>query len=165
MRATWEKGLLRGILLLWLLQLSWLTWHFTPEALELRRRLWSGPAEAASQPADPFAAWLADLTRLLPADSTYILLDCYETGNYARMRYTLYPRRQLRLDPKTSPSLLFTTIQKEGATFVIVGGCQRIPRWQGLFQEQQAVFQPLPTTGPGMIVRVAPDRIIGGFYD
>ena len=165
MWATLGRRLLAGILLLWLIQLGWLAWHFAPETLDVGRRLLAGDTMAAVQSADPFDRWLAELARLLPSDSTYILVDCYETGNYAKMRYVLYPRRQLRLDPKTTPTLLFTTIKQEKAAFVILGGCNLDSHWHFIFQEKQAVFQTLPTTGPGTVFGVAPERLIGGFYD
>jgi len=165
MQATPERRFLAGILLLWLLQLGWLAWHFAPEALDVGRRLRHGHAMAAGQPPDPFDRWLAELARVLPADCTYILVDCYETGNYAKMRYVLYPRRQIRLDPKATPTLLFTTIAQEGAAFVILGGCHLAPQWQFIFQDRQTVFQTLTTAGPGLVLSVDSDRIIGGFYD
>ncbi len=151
------------LFLLWLLQLAWLAWHFAPEAVALSQRLWA--ADAARGQDESFDRWLAELTQLLPPTSTYILIDCYETGNYTRMRYHLYPRRQVRLDPKTSPAFLFTAIQQEQAAFVILGGCHLAPHWRYILQEPQGVFQTLPTAGSGLVLGVDPGRMVGGFYD
>ncbi len=168
MRTTPGRGFSAIIIilaLLWLGQLGWLAWHFAPEALDLAQRLKLGSTTAVSPPADPFDRWLAELAHLLPADRTYIFVDCYETGNYAKMRYVLYPRRQLRLDPKATPALLFTMIQQEKVAFLILGGCNLDPHWHFLCKDQQTVFQTLPTAGPGLVLSVASNRIRGGFYD
>lgn len=159
------RSLWWGLLLfLWLLQLAWLTWHFTPDGVDLAQRL-GDKGSGAVRREDTLAKWLAELARLIPPDRTYIYVDCYETGDYTRLRYFLYPRRQVRLDPKTTPALLFTTIKEEGATFILLGGCNLDPHWQFLLKSDQRVFQTIFATGPGLVFGVDPNRLVGGFYD
>ncbi len=152
-------------LILWLLQVAWLVWRFAPEAAELWPRLWQAGAGERQASGDPLETWLQAVAQVIPPESTYILVDCYETGQYAKMRYQLYPRRQIRLEPQTTPTLLFTTIRQEGARFLMVGGCNLAEHWQFLWQKEPEVFRPVPTSGPGLIFQVDPTQLMGGFYD
>jgi hypothetical protein len=151
------------LLILWLLQVAWLVWRFAPEAAELWPRLWQVSARA--QHGDPLETWLPAIAQVIPPEDTYILIDCYETGQYAKMRYRLYPRRQIRLEPKATPTLLYTMIRQEKARFLVVGGCNQAEHWHFLWQREPQVFRPVPISGPGLIFQVDPTQLIGGFYD
>jgi len=157
--------LVRSAIGLWILQLGWLAWHFAPEVRELPGQLRSAGPGPAHESQGFFDSWLAALAQVIPPSATYILVDCYETGNYAKIRYDLYPRRQIRLDPKATPTLLFEEIKQYGATYIVVGGCQLSPSWQFLLQPQLGLFHPLLATGLGQVYQADPVRLTAGFYD
>jgi hypothetical protein len=163
--AKLPRLLVLGGAALWVLQLIWLAGHFAPEAGELLLRLRTAGAGPAQEAPAPLETWLASLLEVIPATATYILVDCYETGDYAKMGYALYPRRQIRLDPKVSPTRLYEEIKEHGATFVVVGGCQLPPPWDLLWQPPHDLFRPLLTTGLGQVYQIDPGRLIAGFYD
>ncbi len=154
-----------GLVLVWLLQVAWLAWHFTPDGRDLTRRLGAVLSGAGLEQEDPLETWLEEVARLLPPTSTYIFLDCYETGQYAKVRYRLHPREQVRLDPKTSPVFLFDRIQRRHATFVLVGGCQTELPWQSALGADQTLFRPLASSELGRVFAVDPAIVQGGFYD
>lgn len=168
MKILWRRWrpFFFGLLLsLWFVQLGWLAWHYASETLALGRRLLGDQTSTVSRPADAWDGRLTELAELIPPSATYILVDCYDTGNYARMRYVLHPRRQVRLDPKTTPALLFTEIKLEGATFLILGGCNLEPQWQFLFQGGHPLFQVESASGVGLVFRIDLAKLTGGFYD
>jgi hypothetical protein len=157
--------LLRAILILWVVQLGWLAWHFAPEAVDLSQRLVSGRAGDTVRQEDAYYQWLQEIKKLIPPDSTYIFVDCYEAGKDIEARYFLYPRKMVPLNPLATPSVLFEEIKKENAQFLVLRECNLYPQWQFLFQPENPVFQALPESGPGMVFKVDPQRLTGGFYD
>lgn len=165
-RARREKISWRHlVLVLWLGQLVWLAWHFAPEAVDLTQRLASGRTGAAVRQEDSFYLWLTEIKDMLPDASTYIFVDCYEAGKDIEARYHLYPRQMVRLHPLATPTVLFEEIKKAGAAFLVLRECNLYPQWQFLFQPENPVFQALPVSGPGMVFKVDPQRVTGGFYD
>jgi hypothetical protein len=160
-----EISLRQGILLLWLVQLGWLTWHFAPEALDLTQRLASGRTGEVVRQEDAYYRWLEEVKTLIPPGSTYIFVDCYEAGKDIAARYLLYPRKLVNLNPLATPSVLFEKINKEQAGYLVLRECNLYPQWQFLFQPDNPVFQPLPASGPGLVFRVDPYKVTGGFYD
>jgi hypothetical protein len=155
----------RIILVLWLGQLAWLAWHFAPKVVDLTQRLASGRTGEAVRQEDPFYAWLEEIKAMVPDTGTYIFVDCYEAGKDIQARYYLYPRKMVRLNPVTTPTVLFEEISKERAAFLVLRECNLYPQLQFLFQPETPVFQPLPESGPGMVFEVDPQRVTGGFYD
>jgi hypothetical protein len=160
-----EISLLRAILILWLVQLGWLAWHFAPEAVDLGQRLVRGRTGEAVRQEDVYYRWLQEIKTLLPPTSTYIFVDCYEAGKDIEARYFLYPRKMVTLNPLATPSVLFEEIKKEQAQYLVLRECNLYPHWQFLFQPGNSVFQALPESGPGMVFKVDPRRLTGGFYD
>jgi hypothetical protein len=158
-------SLLRAILFLWVVQLGWLAWHFAPEVIDLSQRLVSGRAGESVRQEDVYYRWLQEIKTLLPPCSTFIFVDCYEAGKDIEARYFLYPRKMVLLNPLATPSVLFEEIKKEHADYLVLRECNLYPQWQFLFQPGNPVFQALPESGPGMIFRVDPQRLTGGFYD
>lgn len=163
--TTALQKILQVILLLWLVQLAWLAWHFAPEAVDLTQRLISGRLGEAVRQEDPFYQWLGEVKELLPAGSTYIFVDCYEAGKDIQARYFLYPRKMVALNPLATPTVLFEEINKERVEYLVLRECNLYPQWQFLFQPGSPVFQPLPESGAGMVFRVDPCKVKGGFYD
>lgn len=160
-----KLSLWQVLLGLWLLQLLWLGWHFAPEALDLTRRLAGGRVGEAVRREDAFYRWLQELKALMPPGSTYIFVDCYEAGKDIEARYLLYPRKMVPLNPLASPTVLFEEIVKEQADYLVLRECNLYPQWQFLFQPDNPVFQALPESGPGLVFKVNPRQITGGFYD
>jgi hypothetical protein len=160
-----EISLRQGILFLWLVQLGWLTWHFAPEALDLTQRLVSGRIGEVVRQEDPYYQWLGEIKELLPPESTYIFVDCYEAARDIQTRYILYPRKMVTLNPLATPTVLFEEIKKERAEYLVLRECNLYPHWQFLFEPGNAVFQALPESGAGMVFRVEPHKVTGGFYD
>jgi hypothetical protein len=150
---------------LWLVQLGWLAWHFAPETLDLTRRLASGRTGEAVRRENTYFQWLAEVRELMPPESTYIFVDCYEAGKDIEARYFLYPRQMVNLNPLATPSVLFEKIKKAQAGYLVLRECNLYPHWQFLFQPDNLVFQALPESGPGMVFKVDPWRLTGGFYD
>ncbi len=153
------------ILGLWLVQLGWLAWHFAPEAVDVTRRLAGGRTGEVVRQEDPYYRWLRELKEMLPPASTYIFVDCYEAGKDIEARYHLYPRKMVRLNPLATPSVLFEEINKEQAGYLILRECNLYPQWQFLFHPENSVFQALPESGAGMVFKVDPRQVTGGFYD
>jgi hypothetical protein len=150
---------------LWLGQVAWLAWHFAPEVLDLTSRLAGGRIGEAVRQEDPFYTWLDEVKAMVPDTGTYIFVDCYEAGKDIQARYYLYPRKIVRLNPLATPTVLFDEISRKGADFLVLRECNLYPQWQFLFQPDNPVFQALPETGPGMVFKVDPQRVRGGFYD
>jgi hypothetical protein len=157
--------LLRAILILWVAQLAWLTWHFGPEAVDLGRRLATGRAGEAVRLEDAYYCWVQELKSLLPPSSTYIFVDCYEAGKDIEAQYFLHPRKMVPLNPLATPTVLFEKIKQEQADFVVLRECNLYPHWQFMFQPENPVFHALPASGPGMVFKVDSRRLTGGFYD
>jgi hypothetical protein len=153
------------ILVLWLVQLGWLSWHFAPEAVDLTQRLVSARVGEAVRQEDAFYQWLGEIKELLPTESTYIFVDCYEAGKDIQARYFLYPRKMVTLTPLATPTVLFEEIKKERVEYLVLRECNLYPQWQFLFQPGNPVFQALPESGAGMVFRVDPRKLTGGFYD
>lgn len=153
------------LLLVWLAQLVWLAWHFSADFVDLAKRLASGRVGEAVRREEPDHLWLEELKTLMPPDSTYIFVDCYEAGNYLATRYRLHPRRMVILNPLATPTRLYDKIKQEQASFLVLRECNLYPQWQFLFGPEARVFQPLPTSGPGLVLRVDPGALTGGFYD
>jgi hypothetical protein len=158
-------SLIKVIFVLWLVQLGWLAWHFAPEAFDLTRRLAGGRTGEAIRQEDHYHRWLEELKTLLPPESTYIFVDCYEAGKDIEARYLLYPRKMVNLNPLATPTVLFEEIKKERAGYLVLRECNLYPHWQFLFQPENKVFQVLPETGAGMVFKVDPRQLTGGFYD
>jgi hypothetical protein len=153
------------ILVLWLGQLAWLAWHFAPEVVDLTQRLASGRIGEVVRQEDSFYTWLGEIKARVPDNSTYIFVDCYEAGKDNQARYFLYPRKMVSLNPLATPTVLFEEIDKEGSSFLVLRECNLYPQWQFLFQPENQVFQALPVSGPGLVFKVDPQRVTGGFYD
>jgi hypothetical protein len=157
--------LLYLILFLWLGQLGWLVWHFAAEAGDLVHRLVSGRVGEAIRREDAFYCWLEEIREMLPAESTYIFVDCYEAGKDIQARYFLYPRKMVALNPLATPAVLFEEIKKERAEFLVLRECNLYSQWQFLFQPGNPFFRALPEAGAGMVFMVDHRRLTGGFYD
>jgi hypothetical protein len=157
--------LVRLILLLFVLQLGWLTWQFRKDISDMAQRGWSHRWGTAVREEDPFYQWIAELGRNTPPGVTYIFLDNYEAGKEVEARYHLYPRQHLLLLPEAPPSLLFYTIRQNNVTYIFDRDAKR-PPGPGL-QAALALgaAQPLNLPGPGRAYRVNPKLITGGFYD
>jgi hypothetical protein len=157
--------LLRLCLLLWVLQLAWLAWQLREELGDVPRRLWSHSWGEAVRQEDPFYCWLVQLEQVIPPHAAYLFLDKYEAGREIEARYHLFPRRHLLLRPQAPPSLLFHTLRREQFSYLLV----RDPK-QSVGAGLKAAIaasaaEPLPLAGPGLVFRVNPDHITGGFYD
>jgi len=133
--------------------------------VDVPRRLWSHSWGQTLRQEDPFYRWLAQVDQVLPPDATYLFVDHYEAGKEIEARYHLFPRRHLLIRPKISPSLLFYILRQEQISYLLV----RDPKLR-LSPGLKAALainaaEPLALPGPGLVFRVHPDRIAGGFYD
>jgi len=157
--------LLRLCLLLWVLQLVWLGWLLREELVEVPQRLWSHAAGEAVRQEDPFYRWLVQVDQVIPPQAAYLFLDKYEAGKEIEARYHLFPRPHHLLQPQTPPSRLFHILRQEHISYLLV----RDPKLAGGVGLKAAIaanaVEPLPLAGPGLVYRVNPDRITGGFYD
>lgn len=163
--GRWRLWALRLVLALWVLQLAWLAWQLRDEVGDVARRSWRHSGGEAVRLEDPFYRWLKDLARVVPPQATYVFLDNYEAGKEIEAYYHLFPRRHLLLLPQTPPSRLFHTLRQYGASYLLVRD-QKQPPGPGLkaLVDLGAVEQ-LALPGPGLVFRVDPARIKGGFYD
>ena len=157
--------LLRLCLLLWVLQLVWLGWLLREEWVEVPRRLWSHSTGEAVRQEDPFYRWLVQVDQVIPLHAAYLFLDRYEAGKEIEARYHLFPRPHYLLRPQAPPSRLFHTLRQEHISYLLV----RDPK-QAMGPGLRAAIavnaaEPLPLAGPGLVFRVNPNRITGGFYD
>ncbi len=159
--TIWGRMLLLG----WLAQLGWLAWHFTPDLMDLTKRLASGRTGEAVRREGADYWWLEELKTLVPPQSTYIFVDCYEAGNYTLTRYILHPRKMVLLNPRATPTRLYETIKQEQADFLVLRECNLYPQWQFLKEPEAAGLHPLSTSGPGQVYRVEQAKLKGGFYD
>jgi hypothetical protein len=160
--APW---LLRLILILFVLQLGWLVWQLRDDGRDLVRRLWHHSWGAAVRQEDPFYRWVEQIKQAVPPRSTYVFLDNYEAGKEVEARYHLFPRRHLLLLPESPPSLLFYTLKENQATYIFVRDPKALqgPGLQAALDLGAA--KPLHIPGPGLVFRVDPRPIKGGFYD
>jgi hypothetical protein len=160
-----KRFLLRVILALWLGQLVWLAWHFTPEAVDISCRAATCRVGEAVRQEESYYQWLEKIKSLVPPSSTYIFVDCYEAGKDIKAGYFLYPRKIITMNPMAAPSFLFEEIKKEGAEYLILRECNLYPQWQFLFQPDNPVFHQLAIPGSGMVFKIDLQKLIGGFYD
>ena len=157
--------LLRLVLVLFVLQLGWLVWQFCKDIGDMARRGWSHTWGTTVSEEDPFYRWVAELDRDVPPGVTYIFLDNYEAGKEVEARYHLYPRQHLLLLPESAPSLLFYTIRQNNVTYIFVRDA-KTPPGPGLQAALNlGAVARLNLPGPGLVYRVDPKRIHGGFYD
>jgi hypothetical protein len=164
-KTPWHRWLLRLVLVLFVLQLGWLVWQLRGDIGDMARRGWFHTWGPAVRQEDPFYRWVAELDRDIPPGVTYLFLDNYEAGKEVEARYHLFPREHLLLLPESSPSLLFYTLRQNHVTYIFVRDA-KLPPGPGL----QAVLdlgaaQLLNLPGPGLVYRVDPKLIKGGFYD
>jgi len=163
--TAWHQWLLRLVLVLFVLQLGWLVWQLRQDIGDMARRGWSHTWGTAVREEDPFYRWVTELNRDVPPGVTYLFLDNYEAGKEVEARYHLYPRQHLLLLPEAAPSLLFYTLRQNNVTYIFVRDA-KVPPGPGL----QAALNlgaaaRLNPPGPGLVYRVDPKRIHGGFYD
>ncbi len=164
-RNPWKLWLLRLLLVIWVLQIAWLGWQLRGELEDLARRMWNHSGGEAVRLEDPFYRWLAELKPAIPSHVTYLFLDNYEAGKEIEARYHLFPRRHFLLLPQTPPSLLFHTLRQHQPSYLLLRDPKR-PPGSGLVAARQAgAAERLPLPGPGLVFRVDPTLITGGFYD
>jgi len=157
--------LLRLVLVLFVLQLGWLVWQLRGDIGDLARRGWSHAWGPAVRQEDPFYRWVAELDRHVPPGVTYLFLDNYEAGKEIEARYHLFPRQHLLLLPASPPSLLFYTLGQNHVTYIFVRD-PKLPLGPGLKAALDlGAAKRLNLPGPGLVYRVHPQRIQGGFYD
>jgi len=161
-QARW---LLRLVLGLFVLQLGWLTFQLRGDIEDLAQRGWHRSWGTAVREEDPFYRWVVELNRAIPPRATYVFLDNYEAGKEVEARYHLFPRRHILLLPESPPSLLFYTLKQDQATHIFVRDPKQ-PPGSGLEAALHlGAAKRLPLPGPGLVYRVDPQRIQGGFYD
>lgn len=159
------RWLLPLILVLFACQLVWLVWQLQEDIGDLARRLWTQAWGPAIRQEDPVYRWVRELERAVPTDAVYLFLDNYEAGKEIEVRYHLYPRQHLLLLPSSPPSRLFYALRQHQATYIFVrdGGRPPGPGLKAVLDLGAA--EPLNLPGPGLVYRVDPSRISGGFYD
>jgi hypothetical protein len=162
LRRVW---LIRLILSLWALQVLWLIWHFAPEAGDLAQRLAQGRVGGAIRQESPLYRWAAALRTIIPEGAAYVFLDDYAAGQEIEVRYYLAPRRHVLLSPEVPASFLFFALRQEHAAFLLIRDSQKPLRPGARAALRSPAFQPVALPGPGLILRVAADRLPWGFYD
>jgi hypothetical protein len=164
-KPSWRQRLLGLVLILFVLQLGWLVWQFRGDLGDMARRGWSHTWGTAVREEDPFYRWVTELDRDVPPGVTYLFLDNYEAGKEVEARYHLYPRQHLLLLPESTPSLLFYTLRQNNVTYIFVRDA-KLPPGPGLKAALNlGAAQRLNLPGPGLVYRVDPKLIHGGFYD
>ncbi len=162
---NWKVWLLRGILLLWGLQVIWLFFHFAPEVRDLTRRLAAGDVGAAIRQEDPLYPWLKSLAAIIPEQATYVFLDDYEAGKEIEARYFLAPRRHILLSPQAPADFLFYVCHQDKASFLIIRDTGK-PLGPGARAARRSpAFHPVALPGPGLVFRVDHQLLGWGFYD
>lgn len=153
------------VLVLWLIHLGWLAWHFAPEVKDLMQRLGEGSGGEAVRREDPLYRWLLRVKEVMPPEASYFMLDHYEAGKEIEVRYHLFPRRHHLALPDCPPSRLFHLLKYHEAAFLLV----REPRQAegpGLLAAREAkAAVPLSLPGPGLLFALRPEEITNGFYD
>ncbi len=164
--TTWKSWFIRGVLLLWGLQVIWLAFHFAPEIKDLVWRLPRGDVGAAVRQEDPLYQWLRHVKAVIPEHATYVFLDNYEAGKEIEARYILAPRRHILLPPRVPADFLFYVISQEKASFLILRDRQEPldPAVQTALRNSP-VFRPVDLPGPGAVFRVDHRPLQWGFYD
>ena len=159
------RWLLPLILVLFVLQLAWLAWQLRGDFQDLAHRGWHHSWGTAVREEDPFYRWVTTLKWAIPPQATYVFLDNYEAGKEVEARYHLFPRRHLLLLPDSPPSLLFYTLKQEQASYLLVRDAKPPPGpgLQAALNLGAAKRFNIP--GPGLVYRVDPRLIQGGFYD
>jgi len=163
--GRWGPLLCRMLFLLWVLQLFWLAWELREEGLDLGRRVLSQAGGEAVRQEDPFYRWLANLQKVIPPEAAYLFLDNYEAGREIEARYHLFPRRHALLGPDAPPSLFFHTLGRQGVTYLLVRDDRRLPGSGLKAALAVGAATPLEGPGPGLVYRLDPSRLKGGFYD
>ena len=161
---NWRHRLFWVLLGLWMLQIIWLAWHFTPEVRDLAGRVADQRTGAAIRQEDPLYHWLQAGAPLIPPHSTYVFVDNYEAGKEIEARYHLAPRRHILLAPDTPPSFLFYTLRNDKAAFLLVREGDKPWASRQAVQASPA-FHRLAVPGPGLLYRVDYPKLLGRFYD
>ncbi len=164
-RKTWRYWLVGLIVVLWVLQVLWLAWHFGPEAADLLHRAARGDLGGALRREEPLYRWAAELKAVIPEHAAYVFLDDYAAGKAIQVRYFLAPRRQIRLAPNVPASFLFYELHQNQASFLVIrsSGKPLGPGAQAALTSP--AFQRLNLPGPGLIFRVDARLFHWGFYD
>jgi len=164
-KSRWRLWLFYLVLGLWVLQFPWLIWQLREDLGDVAGKAASLSGGTALRQADPFYRWLLEVSRILPPDAIYVFLDDYEAGKEIEARYHLFPRRHLLLLPETPPSRLFHTLRQDGVAYVLVRD-EKQPLGPGLAAALKlGAAERLGIPGPGLVFRVDPERLVGGFYD
>jgi hypothetical protein len=153
------------VLVLFVLQLGWLVWQLRGDLGDMARRVRSHAWGPAVRQEDPFYRWVVELERDIPPGVTYIFLDNYEAGKEVEARYFLFPREHLLLLPESPPSLLFYTLRQNHVTYIFVRDAKQLPGPGLQAALDFGAAQRLNLPGPGLVYRVDPKLIKGGFYD
>jgi hypothetical protein len=162
---TWKHWLVRGVLLVWGLQVIWLGFHFAPEMRDLALRVAQGKVGAAIRQEDPLYPWFMSLAGLMPEKAAYVFLDNYEAGKEIEARYFLAPRRHILLPPEVPADFLFYVLHRQKATFLLLRDRQQ-PLGPGARAALRSpAFHPVDLPGPGAAWRVNPEALQWGFYD
>lgn len=162
--STWRRRLFWLFSGLWILQVIWLGWYFTPEVQDLTWRLARQRTGAAIRQEDSFYRWLLVLAAIIPPRDIYIFLDNYEAGKEIEARYHLTPRRHVLLPPEVPPGFLFYTLRQEKASFLIIR--EGDSPWESIEAVKESpAFRLLPVPGPGLVFKVDYQRLRWGFYD
>ena len=162
---SWHRWLLGLVLAFFVLQLGWLVWQLRGDLGDMARRGWSHTWGTAVREEDPFYRWVAELDRDVPPGVTYLFLDNYEAGKEIEVRYHLYPRQHLLLLPESAPSLLFYTLRQNNVTYIFVRDAKQPPGPGLKAALDLGAATRLNLPGPGLVYRVDPKVISGGFYD
>lgn len=151
--------------LLWLGQLAYLSWHFAPETVTLARDLAAGRWGEALRRQDPLAREAEKLAAVLPPTAAYLFLDYYEAARDIKIRYLLYPRRQVRLEPRVTPTRLYAEIRRQQAEYLVLPRQVVFLGLDFLFQAEPEPFRPLTGDFDALVFQVEPQRLQGDFYD
>ncbi len=151
--------------LLWLGQLAYLSWHFAPETVTLVQDLAAGRWGGGPAAAEPLAQEAEKLAALLPPTATYLFLDYYEAARDIKIRYLLYPRRQVRLEPRVTPTRLYAEIKRRQAEYLVLPRQVVFLGLDFLFSPEPEPFRPLTGDLDALVFQVEPQRLRGTFYD
>jgi hypothetical protein len=162
---NWKTFIVRGVLILWALQVIWLFFFFGPEAQDLAQRVYQGNVGAAIRQEEPLYPWLQALTVIIPENATYVFLDNYEAGKEIEARYFLTPRRHILLMPQVPADFLFYALHQEKASFLLIRDRTQALGPGALTAQSSPAFQPVALPGPGLAFRVDQEALQWGFYD
>jgi hypothetical protein len=162
---SWRLRAVRLIIGLWALQVLWLFWHFSPEAINVAQRLAHQQFGHAIRQEDPLYRWTTNLKTLIPEHATYVLLDDYSAGKEIEVRYYLTPRHHVLLPPQVPASFLFYTLHQDHASFLLIRDPSQ-PLGPGAWAASHGpAFQTVELPGPGRVFRVEDNLLRWGFYD